>query len=243
MSVNILSHNVCWFQGHPYLDPDPGEPNPVVWERLLALYRRHDPDVLCLQEIQSEAVFEALKDALGLGGVYTPGGEHPQYGGAMLWRRGSLSTQSSDVQPRPQRVWQRAQVLDGSASGYFANLHLASARQLGEEAASQTRLSDITQLLSGVPRPKVIAGDFNEGPTGAVSALLNDEGYVDTATVLGISADSTGVDKPRSDQIWVHESAKDSVEAGGVGSWEELAFDQGGKSLLTDHLPLWIHLK
>src|SRR5438045_1604711 len=95
----------------PFAGDQPGPADPAVLRALAELYRELAPDVLCLQEVQSQETADALAAALGpvlgredaahpahaaaLGpalGVpavrwrYAPGGRHPQYGVAVFSR-------------------------------------------------------------------------------------------------------------------------------------------------------------
>ncbi len=242
MQLTILSHNAFWFQGAPYEPPLPGAARAEIAERLAALYRRMPPDVVCLQEVQDKAAFEMIKRLLDMEGVYCSGAEHPQYGGAVFWRSGRPGLNAFAAGLHPQRMWQVAETNGRLPACSIANVHLASWRQLGEEAAACSRIDDLNGLLQTVPRPLVIAGDFNEGPQGTATAFLMQHGYLDTAVLTGQEIASTGVNKDRSDQVWVHESIADRVTSLVFGSWDDLDARALGLKSLSDHLPLWTTL-
>ena len=70
-------------------------------ESLISLYRRIGPDVLCLQEVQRQDVFDEVARRAGYDGHYTEGSTLRPYGGAMLWRKGRVmetSTQGDGTQ-------------------------------------------------------------------------------------------------------------------------------------------------
>lgn len=242
-TLRILSHNAYWFQGHPYPDSEPGDPCDPVLEGLVDLYRNIDPDVICLQEVQSEASFAAAVKALEYHGQYCPGARRIHYGGAMLWKRGDYLGDYRDTEAQPQRVWQLAEArLNGNARLPIASVHLTSTRHITEAEASCTRVADLAQMLERNPRPMVIAGDFNEAPSGSSSAFLAHLGYVDTATLVDDAPESTGVNKSRSDQIWIHQELLPAFRGFEAIGWDRLRCDIPGKVALSDHLPLRIDL-
>ena len=51
--LTVLSHNAFWFQGVPFATDIPPEPDLEIVKRLCEIYRRTDPDAVCLQEIHS----------------------------------------------------------------------------------------------------------------------------------------------------------------------------------------------
>jgi len=243
-ALTIVSHNAFWFQGHPFETDAPKDPTPGVVDGLVALYRSKNPDVVCLQEIQSEYTFRCVRDALGMSGSYCPGGHYSQYGGATLWRRGRLVADIRSESRLPQRMWQITSVARHRGEPLtIANVHLASARHLGEDGAGPSRIQDLEQLLRQKSRPMIIAGDFNEAPDGSVSEYLSAQGYIDTAPLTGHPDISTGINKDRSDQIWIQESLKDQVLAFGIFDRDDLKTDLDEKELLSDHQPLWMKLE
>ena len=75
IEFNILSHNVFWFQGFPSPVDRPPELDVEVLRLLCAMYQDLNPDVICLQEIQSEHVFHEVCGRLGMTGFYCEGKE------------------------------------------------------------------------------------------------------------------------------------------------------------------------
>lgn len=242
-TLRILSHNVYWFQGHPFPDSRPGAPNPAIVTALARLYAELGPDAVCCQEIQDDAAFAAAATALGLEGCYCPGGRRPHYGGAVFWRRGRYLADWRDAPTKPQRVWQVFEVpLRAGIAMPLAAVHLTSARHMSEEEASCTRVADLTCLLEVESKPAVIAGDFNEPPSGSTSAFLAHHGYLDVAALVDDAPASTGVNKARSDQIWLQEGCLAAFRGFTAVPWERLTCDVPGKTALSDHLPLYLDL-
>lgn len=241
--ITIVSHNAFWFQGHPFETDAPEDPVADIVAPLVELYRTKSPDVICLQEIQSEYAFRRIRDALGMAGSYCPGGHYCQYGGATFWMRGKPIVDIRSVNRLPQRMWQITSVArHGLDPLTIANIHLASARHLGEHGAAPSRIQDMEQMLNQKVHPLVIAGDFNEAPDGGVSEFLSAQGYVDTAPLTGHPDISTGINKARSDQIWVHDAIRDRVMKFGIFPRAKLQTNAPGKELLSDHQPLWLTL-
>jgi endonuclease/exonuclease/phosphatase family metal-dependent hydrolase len=162
--IRLLSHNVDWFQGHPFQGDRPGAVDDRVLRECVRLYRRLQPNVLCLQEIQSASAAAAVGAALAVGSQYLAGGDFPQYGGCVL--SDAAVPVASPGELRPARIWQRFNLPVAGLLGSplrCVNVHSPSDRQLG--AASQTqRLSEFRAGLAESPPVDVILGDFNERP-------------------------------------------------------------------------------
>ncbi len=255
--VRIVSHNAFWFQAAPYLGVEPGPPDDAVLWRLADLYTALAPDVLCVQEVQDERTFKALRAAMDMDGRYCPGGELPQYGGAILWRRGpggssgppeyadwrgkARAAPGNRSMPVPQRMWQ---VLRTSWAGGLcvANVHLPSARQLTAPEAKRRRLAELTRVLGRDPRPNVIAGDLNEQPGGPVGELLQSCGYRDAAVVAGQADLPTNVGGGRGDYIWLSNDVDASLLDYSATAEGGFAAGRPGKQYLSDHLPLRVSL-
>ncbi len=239
--LTVLSHNLFWFQGVPFLTDAPGAPSREVMVALVDLYRRIEPDLFCFQEVQSGETFRLMGECLGLEGAYCPGRVLTQYGGAVFWRAGTLLKDAREAGDPPQRVWQVVTV-EGEGGGSLAvcNIHLPSSRQLGKEAAARRRVEELRVATKTVP--EVVLGDFNEWPGGAVSDFMAGQGYADAAELTGQGDRPTSIGDKRGDQIWVHERVRDRVVEYGVLVKDELATSLEGKTYLSDHLPLWVRL-
>ncbi|GMW02304.1 MAG: hypothetical protein AMXMBFR84_34400 [Candidatus Hydrogenedentota bacterium] len=253
MSIfSLVSHNVFWFQGSPFAPEQPGMPDPAIMLDLLRLYQVHSPDVYCLQEIQDIVCFDLLRKHLAMNGAFCSGRKRPQYGGAIFWSHGRHISDSSGHEPAPHRMWQVAEVMTrGNPIIRLANVHLTSARYLAQDEAAIERVAEIESLLKA-GEVDIVAGDFNEGPRLGVALRLEAAGYVDAAVVSGVSLESTGVGKSRSDQIWLRGDWASHVESFGYVDWDELrisgnsakTFQAKGNHAghLSDHLPLWLKL-
>ena len=224
-----------WFQGVPFETDQPEEPNRAVMSALLDLYREMAPDLYCFQELQSEATFRALQEALSLPGGYTPGAMLTQYGVGTLWETGRFLSDCREAGDPPQRAWQMV----AEAGIRVCNVHLPSGRQLGKAAAGQ-RVAELAQILAVVP--DVIAGDFNEQPGGRMDAFLQEQGYSDAAVLTGKADQPTSIGGGRGDRIWVHDRVQDRLIAYNVLPRAALETAFAGLRYLSDHLPLWIRM-
>ena len=236
--LRIVCHNVFWFQGRPFASDRPDGAAPEILEPLVHLYHRLAPDALCLQEIQSRAVFEGLGERLGMTGAYCPGGTLAQYGGVVFWTSGGRVTDSRSLADPPERMWQ---IVDIGAVR-VANVHLPSSRHLGEGRAADRRLEEVRQVVDRDRRPDVVVGDFNEQPGGPLGKLLTDRGYRDAAALTGRTHIATTPAGRRNDQIWVIERRSDAVTDYGAVPDKEMRTDAPGKEHLSDHFPVWIEL-
>lgn len=237
-----MCHNAFWFQGRPYAPDRPGGAVPEILARLVQVYRRLEPDVLCLQEIQSEGVFQGLREQMEMPGAYCPGGALPQYGGAVLWREGELLSDWRGGDDPPERMWQIVEAPFAGGVVRVANVHLPSSRHLGEERAAGRRLEEMETVASHGPAPDMIVGDFNEQPGGPLGKLLAAHGYEDAAVLAGRTHIGTTPGNRRNDQIWVIQRFWDSVADYGATPNDEMVADVPGKEHLSDHFPVWIEL-
>lgn len=239
----ILSHNAFWFQGVPFPTDMPGAPDTEILRRLCEMYRRINPDVICLQEIQSQEAFEMVSEHLEMPGCYCCGKELPQYGGAVFWHagRGGQLHDSCGSAACTQRMWQVVAVNGPNGSLRICNIHLPSQRQLSHERAAAQRLAELQCLIRSCESgPDVIVGDFNEQRPGPTGKCLESHGYVDAA-VLSDDADvPTTISEIRIDYTWIKREMNDSVLTYDVAGKQELACVDTGKQYLSDHLPLWI---
>ena len=239
--MKILSHNWYWAQGHPFDTDLPGEPREEILLALAKMYRRAEADLLCLQEVQDEAAFRRVADALCMQGCFTPGGELTQYGGATLWRGGGgeLVHDSAGSGPPPQRMWQLVRTPPGLV---VANVHLPSSRQLGAERAAAARIAELETMLGAADAPDVVLGDFNEQPGGPVGDLLSGRGYLDAAVLSGRSVAPSSVGGGRGDQIWLRGGLGAALVEYAVSGPEDMATQVAGKEYLSDHFGLWVVL-
>jgi endonuclease/exonuclease/phosphatase family metal-dependent hydrolase len=239
----LLSHNAYWFQGHPFEGTSPGAPDPRVLAALARIYRRLAPALVCLQEVQSDAAFHAVAEAMGADGSYRPGGALPQYGVASLWGIDGCRPLPVTRRTRPQRQWQALELPspDGGDPITVCNCHLPSARQLPKDAAARRRIAEMTDVLDAAT-PHVVLGDLNEPPGGPVGRLMSDRGYHDAAVLTGRHERPTSLGPKRGDYIWVHDAIRHRLAEYGVLPRCALAAAEAGKLYLSDHLPLWIRL-
>jgi endonuclease/exonuclease/phosphatase family metal-dependent hydrolase len=238
----VLSHNACWFQGFPYEGLDPDAPHPEVLDRLVALYTSLDPHVVCIQEVQHTGMADQLSEQLGMAAHHTPGGEYPVYGCATFAPAMEPLVDGAQSNPAPHRAWQICTIPNGDETLTIANLHLTSDRFIGKAAADRQRIEDLQSMLAHKIIIDVICGDFNEGPRETAAILLEGNGFTDAAVATAYDLPSTGVNKSRSDQIWVRDALVPHIAAFGAAEWESLRFDAPGKNVLSDHLPLWLEL-
>lgn len=244
--MRLLSHNVFWAQGSPFPTDQPGQPDPFIVGALVGQYRTLAPDILCLQEVQSEAAYQVWRRALDMEGTYCPGLVQRHYGVAAFWKHGRLLFDARSGGEPVQRAWQVIEVLFGNGDSLsVGNIHLPSGRQVGQERARELRVNEVQHILDGSDPPHVLAGDFNEGPGGPLTDYLIGQGYVDSALLTapqGTSPAPTALGGGRGDYIWVCGHLKDCVAQCGTLSRAVLALCAEGKTSLSDHMPLWADL-
>jgi endonuclease/exonuclease/phosphatase family metal-dependent hydrolase len=203
MQLSLVVQNVGWFRGWPVSERTDGV-DPTVLAALSALYTDFNVDALCLQEMPDEDAAQRLADSLSMAWAYCPGMEQKAYGGGVLWRKGQLLADARGAAPPPARCWQLLELQTGPYGGItVANVHLVSDKRTEGGDGEARRVADMRQVVGLDPRPALICGDLNEEPGGPVGELLTDAGYLDAAVEAGAPAGSTGIAKPRSDQVWL----------------------------------------
>jgi len=241
--LRILSHNTFWFQGTPFSTDDPPEPDKSILFSLRDVYRALEPDVICLQEIQSRKAFNVISEAMDFTGSYCEGNGLAQYGGAILYRKGRPIADSHGSPGGTQRIWQICEVRTGGTRCLrVCNIHLPSRRQLSADQAAERRLAELSEVVHQASAPEVIAGDFNEEPGGEAGEYMSEHGYLDAAALTDRSSLSTTLGGKRADYIWLHHSLRECVVGYCVLTAEQCAGPAPGKEYLSDHLPLWVTL-
>jgi endonuclease/exonuclease/phosphatase family metal-dependent hydrolase len=240
--LKVLCHNAFWFQGYPFPDELPSDADAEILESLCSIYADLNPDIICLQEVQSQEVFQGIRERLGMSGCYCPGGGLHQYGGAVLWRDSSARPviDSRNSGAGTQRMYQIVETQGWGLPMQICNVHLPSQRQLGPRLAAEKRLSELLEVIEF--GPDLIAGDFNERDGLDLGKCLRRRGYIDSASTSGHSDLPTGLGGGRGDYIWLKGYLRHHLLEYGVVGKERLEFDGPGKLYLSDHLPLWVVL-
>jgi endonuclease/exonuclease/phosphatase family metal-dependent hydrolase len=235
----ILSHNVFWFQGAPFLPETPPDPRPEILAQLCSLYREIAPDVLCLQELQSPETAETVATELCMKYIFHAGGRHTQYGGAVFsrWPMEEIALPQGEV---PDRILIQARVFLADAPPLcVVNTHLPSGRQRGDVNAQKQRLHELSLVLQ---HADLLLGDFNESPDGPCSGLLQREHFVDAALACFAGRTPSNIAGHRGDHVWLSAQAAPGLQSYFVAPKERLALDDQGKVFLSDHLPLGCYL-
>jgi endonuclease/exonuclease/phosphatase family metal-dependent hydrolase len=242
--LRLVSHNVFWLQGAPFVGDRPGPFDPVVLEGLAGVYRELAPDVLCLQEIQSAETAAALGEALGLPHRYSAGGRHAQYGGMVLSR---FPLESLPLRETVDRVIQRFRVAGpGGATLVFANVHLPSNKHRGREGGAAERAAELPLVVGADGESTGVAlGDFNEPPDGPCARTLASWGYVDAAAHDGQGDRPSSIKGSRGDHVWLAPDVVASLVRYLAVEAERLAFTHPAdatKTHLSDHLPIGVEI-
>ena len=235
-----MSLNAFWFQGVPFEGTDPSDPRPDVLRDVAEALEKLSPDVLCLQEVQSQRAFEAVREAFDAlpHAAYASGAVFPQYGVVTLSRDPiTVIAATSDVQPPPQRAFLAVRV----GSLVVANVHLPSGRLIGKNEARTLRVDELTRLLRACGRVDVWLGDTNDPPGGAVDVCSARHGFRDAAVLTaGEELPTNASGTFRGDRISVSADLASALEAYAVLPAHRFHTHEGRS--LSDHLPLWIDL-
>lgn len=199
--ITLMTYNIK--------NPDPVHDWPARLPVVLDVIRRHDPDLLCVQEAfdhQMDALRAGLPDhdAVGQGREGGTAGEHA----AVFYRRDrfrpveSGSFWLSDTPDEPvsntwdslyPRIANHARFLDAEGPAFtLLTTHMDHEQGPHGDEVRARSAALVVQRLSVVDGPVLFAGDCNEpAGAGAASQVFADAGYTDAWSVAGDPDDHT----------------------------------------------------
>ena len=242
LRVRLLTHNVYWFQGSPSRwGAERVAAVDEVFGGLADLYARAAADVIALQEVHDPALVARLAATLNLTACHhAPGGQRPDYGGALLARpRGAFTDHTTAPGHTHERCHHRVAV--GDPPLHVANVHLPSNRRAASPAEGDgLRRAELDRVLATSPPPDVVMGDFNATPDSPPYRAMLEAGYIDTAAALDAPAPTW---RSRIDYIWLHERHRPRLR--GYACLDTGDFHRTGDDTpwrLSDHPPIMIEL-
>ncbi len=244
--ITLMTYNVK--------NPDPAHDWPARLPLVLEVIRRHDPDVLCVQEAfdhQMDALRAGLPDHgdVGQGREGGTAGEHA----AVFFRRSRLRPVDegtfwlSDTPDEPvsntweslyPRVANHARFLDAEGAPFtLLTTHLDHEQGPHGDEVRRRSAALVVERLSTVDGPVVVAGDCNEpATTGPAWQVFADAGYRDAWLDAGDPADRTATfndwEAPRDSGERI-----DWVLTKGVAGVDRVVIDHDGPSTwaASDH--------
>ena len=166
----LMTWNVCSIAGGFSLSTGGMEHWSRRIDSMIALINENDPDVLCLQEVQDTAFFNALFERLrdNYSVCYTFLGLHPikAYSGVVVFSR---ITGSFDFYPFAEATgsasWENKGVarliIADEMQLYFTHLQHGSALSDEVVRVRKSQLEQIIALMNTVDLPAILAGDMN----------------------------------------------------------------------------------
>lgn len=166
---------LCWNIHH-----GEGLDKKIDLERIAAVIKSHDPDVVALQEVDRNCLRSGSTDQAAKLGELT--NLKSTFGEAMPYNGGSYGQailsrypiQSSKVvrlsENKEPRIAVVAEILHPSGTFHMVSVHLDYREADGRLAETKELLSH----LSGITTPVVIAGDFNDVATSPIFSLFQD---------------------------------------------------------------------
>ncbi len=243
--MNILTHNVYWFQGSPSLWGDERcEEKKEVLDALVNIYDSSKADIIFLQEVPSEDAAGLLAEKLGICfWIYARGGGRPDYGGAVFCREEAAFRDCTlkEGVALHERVHLRSCVVFQSAALEMAMVHLPSNRFFGSsDAGDNTRIKELGHVINLSPAPGLIAGDFNCVPGSAPYRFLEEQGYLDASAIVKNNAPLERI----RDYIWLDRSLAKRFRAFKLldGGDFNRVDDSGKPWNLSDHPPLLVEI-
>ena len=259
----LWSHNAYWFQGAPSLwGRERQAAHPEALAALTGLYASLGADVLLLQEVPDTSVAAALGEALDMHWHFVPGGERPDYGGGILWRRDlvgvvrDLTDCRTAAGRRFERICMHLVLQMGAYELSVINLHLSSNRFAPDGRGEAVRLGELARVFDEVLSADAVAGDFNARPDSGVYDLMLGKGYRDPHDEPqckshlephlephlesgAAAAAAAAITPQRIDYVWVDEKRLRSVP---LGTPAPFVMPRHSDTALSDHLPVGVEI-
>lgn len=240
----LLSQNVYWFQGYPAENPSDIKLKPVVFDKLISLYKSIKPDIILLQEIQSSAIAEKTASALDMSYFYTPGEEITRYGGLALFKKDiDLRLLKPNLKIQFQRFYQLLELKNKNL--ILCNIHLPSDAQITEAQAIVKRREELGAIFESNQKPDILCGDFNENefqnwPT--VEFTLQQQ-YFDAISHNIQKNRNTKIKNKRGDYIFLKKEKQDLLKSFYTVDLEEYKSKNQDAYHLSDHFPVCIEIE
>lgn len=241
----ILSQNVYWFQGYPADDAQNIQVKPIVYEKLIDLYKSISPDILLLQEIQSLAVAQKTAEDLNMSYFYTAGEELHRYGGLTLYKKNiNLQLKKLSFSIQFQRLFQMLELNHAGQEINIANVHLPSNAQLSKEKAKNKRLEEMAAIIKSTQNPDILCGDFNENEHQETPTInyLSQQNYFDAISHNIQPNRATKIKNARGDYIYIKNEKKTILKSFYTIDLEEYKLKNMDPFHLSDHFPVCIEL-
>lgn len=191
-TINILSHNVLAFSGHP---KKTHEIDSAILEEAISYYKSKRPDILILQECPPEKYVSVLADSLNFNYLFfktkSSGSDVYPYGfpGCIMTRYQivesfDLNAEKLDI---PDSICQRhmGNALVETPLGLIQLTALHLCANWGKRFRENTRMEELHVLFNDLPEYEsclahIIAGDFNSQPSSKPIQVMLAEGFIDT---------------------------------------------------------------
>lgn len=191
-TINILSHNVLAFSGHP---KKTHKIDSAILGEAISYYKSKRPDILILQECPPEEYVGKLADSLNFNYLFfktkSSGSEVYPYGfpGCIMSRypilkSSDLNAERLDIHDSIcQRHMGNALIKTPQGLIQISALHLCA--NWGKRFRENTRLEELHVLFNDLPEYEscvahIIAGDFNSKPSSKPIQVMLAEGFIDT---------------------------------------------------------------
>ena len=218
MRVRILVYNVKAFR--------------LGWRNAAALIAEHGPDVALIQECGSRRRLRRFASAMGMEVVSKHVTLRRSIHNAVLarppWR---IMTHRLHRFPKDRRFYPRGVLL--ARLGRAGSRVWVGSLHLGFKPAVRRRNADeLISLLLGLKGPRLVGGDFNEGPDGAAVRWLSERMWDCFAQAGDGPGETYRADSPRAriDYLFANEAVR--VERAWVLRGPQTAAS-------SDHLPLF----
>lgn len=247
--ITLMTYNIK--------NPDPAHDWPARLPVLLDIVRRHDPDVLCVQEAFDHQMDDLRAGLPGYGdvGQGREGGSAGEHA-AVFFRRDRLrpvehgSFWLSDTPDEPvsntwgsvfPRIVNHARFLDVDGAAFtLVTTHLDHEEGPHGDEVRARSTAVIAERTAAVDGPVVVAGDCNEpAGVGRASRVLVEAGFTDAWDVAGNPEDRTATFNDWEPPVASGERI-DWVFTRGVRAVDRVVIDHDGPEtwFASDHFPV-----
>uniref|UniRef100_A0A942SXI9 Endonuclease/exonuclease/phosphatase family protein n=1 Tax=Neobacillus citreus TaxID=2833578 RepID=A0A942SXI9_9BACI len=247
--ITLMTYNIK--------NPDPAHDWPSRLPVLLDVVRRHDPDVLCVQEAFAHQMDDLRAGLPGYGdvGQGREGGDAGEHASVFFrssrlrpvdvgsfWLSGTpdepVSNTWGSLFPR---IANHARFLDADGAAFtLLTTHFDHEPGAHGDEVRERSAALVVERLSSTGGPVVVAGDCNEpAGVGAASRVLESAGFTDAWTVAGDPADRTATFNDWQPPVATGDRI-DWVWTRGVAGVDRVVIDHDGPEtwFASDHFPV-----
>lgn len=174
--MRIITHNAHWFHGYIAGNGlfNTEKLTSIILDQLASVYKELSPDILCLQEVESEDQARKLAEIMGMQYCFIPHGKRKGYNGAILYGLDIELKVSNIGKQNCDRFIAFIQLPHLS----IGVVHLLYPYANESEEVWDKHCRELNLLFKNLPDVDVILGDFNMLEDAVNYHWLLDKGFM-----------------------------------------------------------------